>query len=326
MRKPKIWCLLFSSIMLASGGAFSQVPSTTFPNKPIVVIQPSTPGGSGDVYYRHYTQAITTNTGWKFIMDFKPGAGGTIGCAYVAKSAPDGHTLLLIASTLTSTPIMQPNLPYDTVKSFAPISLLGNQTNALLVSAKFPAKTLQEYVAYAKASPGKLNYANNGVGGYAYLVGAALHHMMGIQVTDVQYKGGGQIAVALAAGEVDATITGVAGYLPLVKSGNLRLIGLAGIKRAPNLPDLPTLSEQGAKGFDYAGWYGILAPARTPISTVRALNAEFVKATKDPDLLANLSPVTMVTSSTPEEFSELIVRQIDRWHQLAKEANLKLTE
>jgi tripartite-type tricarboxylate transporter receptor subunit TctC len=181
-------------------------------------------------------------------------------------------------------------------------------------------------VAYAKVNPGKLNYANNGVGGYAYLVGAALHHMMGIQVTDIQYKSGAHIATAMISGEADATITGIAGYLPHVKAGKLRLIGLAGIKRAPNLPDLPTLSEQGATGFDYSGWYGILAPAKTPNSVVMAINAEIVKATKDRELLETLSPVTIVTSSTPEEFRALIVRQIQTWHDLAKSAKLKLTE
>ena len=319
-------CLLFSTMILTSGAALAQAPSPAFPAKPIVWILPSLPGGSGDVYVRLYTQVITANTGWKFVMDYKPGAGAIIGTAYVAKAAPDGFTLLLAASTFTSTPLMQPDLPYDTVNSFAPISLLGNQTNALLVSAKFPAKNLKEYVAYAKANPGKLNFANNGVGGYAHLVSAALHHQMGITSTYINYKAGPQILAALMSGEADATITGIAGYMPQVKTGKLRLIGLAGIKRAPNLPDLPTLSEQGATGFDYAGWFGVLAPARTPVPIIRALNAEIVKATKDPELLEKLSPVTIVTSSTPEEFSELIVRQIARWQQLVKETNLRLTE
>ncbi len=324
--KTPYGCLLFSTMILTSGPAWAQAPSPAFPTKPIFWVLPSLPGGSGDVYVRLYTQVITANVGWKFVMDYKPGNGATIGTTYVAKAAPDGHTLLLAASTFTSTPLVQRDLPYDSVKSFAPISLLGNQTNALLVSAKFPAKNLKEYVAYAKANPGKLNFANNGVGGYAHLVSAALHHQMGITSTYINYKAGPQIATALISGEADATITGIAGYLPHVKAGKMHMIGLAGIKRAPNLPDLPTLAEQGATGFDYAGWFGVLAPARTPASTVRAINAEIVKATKDPELLEKLSPVTIVTSSTPEEFSELIARQIARWQQLVKDTNLNLTE
>ena len=321
--RRKLFCS--ASLMVLAGAAFAQAP-VPFPTKPIVWILPSSAGGSGDVYFQTYTRVMTANTGWRFVIDYKPGAGGIIGAAYVAKAAPDGHTVLLAASTFSSTPLTQPKLPYDTVKSFAPVSLLGNQTNALIVSAKFPARNLQEYVAYAKANPGKLNFANNGVGGYAHLVSAALHHQMGITATDIYYKGSAERAAAMVSGEVDATITGIAGYLPLVKAGKLRMIGLAGITRAPNLPDLPTLAEQGATGFDYAGWFGVLAPAGTPVSTVRAMSAEIAKATKDPELLKRLSPVTIVASSTPEEFSDLIVKQIARWHQLAKDANIKLTE
>jgi tripartite-type tricarboxylate transporter receptor subunit TctC len=318
--------VLFFCLVTASGALHAQNPVPGFPTKPITIILPSTAGGSGDVYSRIYTQVITRNTGWKFVVDYKPGAGSTLGTAYVAKSPPDGHTLLLIASTFTSTPLTYPDLPYDTIKSFAPVSLLGNQTNALISSAHLPATNLQEYVAFAKANPGKLNFGNNGIGGYAHLVGSALHYMMGIQVADITYKGGSQIANDLISGQIHSTMSGISGYMPFIKAGKLRLLGVTAIKRTPNLPDVPTLSEQGATGFDYSGWIGIIAPAATPRPTVMALNAEIVKATKDPELLEKLSPVTIVASSTPEEFRDLIIRQTNGWPKLVRDAHIKLTE
>ena len=249
-----------------------------WPSKTIVIVVATSPGSAGDIYSRLYSLKISEVTGWRFVVDNKPGAGAILGTTFAAKAAPDGHTLLNASSSMTTAPILYKNLSFDPVKSFTAITLLSNAPSMLLVRTGFPAKTLQEYVAYVKANPGKVNFGTTGIGSIAHLTGFQLHRILGLEVTYVPYKGPADIANAIMSGEIHSTLGAMTVNIPMVKAGKASILGVSTLTRNRMIPDVPTLSEAGATGFEHDAWTGLVAPSAVPSAIINRLSTEFQKA------------------------------------------------
>ncbi len=295
-----------------------------WPSRTIVIVVATSPGSAGDIYSRLYSQKISEVTGWRFVVDNKPGAGAILGTTFAARSAPNGHTLLNASSSMTTAPILYKNLSFDPVKSFTAITLLSNAPSMLLVRTGFPAKTLQEYVAYVKANPGKVNFGTTGIGSIAHLTGFQLHRILGLEVTYVPYKGPADIANAIMSGEIHTTLGAMTVNIPMVKAGKASILGVSTLARNRMIPDVPTLSEAGAQGFEHDAWTGLVAPSAVPAAIINRLSSEFQKAGRHPDIVQKLAPTgQLFGGSSPEEFQRLIVRETERWKALAREVNLE---
>jgi len=303
------------------------VAQNTFPTRPIMIIVPGTPGSAGDIFSRLYSQKIAESTGWVFVVENKPGAGAALGSAFVARSAPDGQTLLNASSSMTAAPVLLKNPPFDPVKSFSPISLLSITPSIVMVTPGFPAKNIREYQAYAKANPGKVNFGTTGIGSAGHLGGLNINQVLGVEVTYIHYKGTAGVGTALSSGEIHISTGGMTANLPLVKSGKVRLLGVTSTKRNSMLPDVPTLDESGARGIDHDAWTGIVGPAGIPAAIVKRLSDEFQKAGKHPEIVARLSDSGQAYGgSTAEHMRFLIERQTERYQQVVKAANVDLRE
>lgn len=311
-------------VTLIPGSVFSQGPSDAYPSKPVTVVSPYSPGGSGDFEARLYATKISGFMGQQFIVSNKPGAGTRIGIGYVAKSAPDGYTLLGVTASLSVVPAVHKDLSFDVIRDFAPVSLVSKRASVLLVHPSFPAKNFGEYVAYAKSNPGKINFGTSGIGDIIHLAGEWLHSSTNTKVTFVHYKGGGPAIQDLVAGRLDVTIFALVSALQLVKSGKLRAVAMADDKRSKLLPDLPTIAEQGVPGYNFATWFGFLAPVGTPAAIVNKLSEEFAKVAKAPDIAGMMEAKgsTMI-GSTPEEFRQVIVTETERWRKVVHNAGIK---
>lgn len=304
----------------------AQDAAANFPSRQILIVVPQTPGSAGDIYSRLYSQKISEATGWRMVVENKPGGGTTIGINFVHRSAPDGHTLLNTSTTLLANPLIYKNAP-DPIKEFQAVSLLSRASSMLLIQANSPIKTVKEYVAFAKANPGKLNYGTSGVGSIIHLNGIWLHRLLGVEVTFVPYKGAGDIFNAMMSGEVHTTLGAMTVNLPLVKAGKAHSLGISSFERNPVVPDMVPLADQGAPGFEYDAWTGIVAQSAVPMPVIRKLNAEFLKAGNSPDVLKRLAPSGQTKGgSTVEEYQAILVREATRWKTLAKDANLKLQD
>jgi tripartite-type tricarboxylate transporter receptor subunit TctC len=306
---------------LASGAAAAQ----TYPSKPIRIVVPFTPGGSTDILARSLGQKL--NEAWKqpVIVENRPGAGGAIGAELVAKAAPDGYTLLMgHIGTLAVNPTFYPKLPYDAVKSFAPVALIASVPNVLVVHPSVPAKDVAELVALAKAKPGSLTYSTGGNGSAAHLAMEYFKLQTGTDIVHVPYKGAAPAVTDVVAGQVSMTMTGAPALMPHVQAGKLRALGVSSPKRLAAFPQLPTIAEAGVKGFDATQWYGVVAPAGTPADVVRKLNAEIRAIMQSPEMQERLrTEGAIATVSTPEEFAKLIAAEIERWGKVIRTAGMK---
>lgn len=313
-----------SAVMAAALSGPAPAQSGTWPVKPIVIVVPQTPGSAGDIYSRLYGQKVTENTGWRILVENRPGAGSTLGTNLVARAVPDGHTLLNTSASLTANPLIYKDAP-EPLKVFQAVTLLSRAPSMLLVRADFPARTFQEYVAYARANPGKINFGTSGYGGTTHLGGVWLHALVDVRVTYVPYKGSGDLVTAMMAGEIHAILGAMTVNLPLVNEGRARSLGISTPERNPVVPDMPPLTEVGAKGFEYDAWTGIVAPAAVPMPVITRLNAEFVKAGAHPDVIKRLAPSGQrAGGSSIEEFRRILASETERWRSIARDANLKL--
>jgi tripartite-type tricarboxylate transporter receptor subunit TctC len=312
--------------------AFSIMPiamaDDTYPNKPIRIIVPFTPGGSPDILARAVGQKITESTGVAVVVENVPGAGGTIGADRVAKATPDGYTLLMgHVGTLAVAPSVYPQLPYDPVKSFAAVALVAKVPNVLAVNASMPVKNISELVAYLKANPGKVNYGSGGNGSAAHL--AMEYFKMNTQtfIVHVPYRGTAPAVMDTVAGQIQMVFTGAPAIIPMVKSGKLKALGVSSLKRMDSLPDVPTLSESGVKGlngFEADQWYGLVAPAGTPVAITQKLNQVVNKSLSAQDVSTRLrSEGAIATPTTPENFEQLIQSEIKRWRAVVIKAGIK---
>lgn len=324
MRELHLNVCLAAVLSACSVAALAQ-GADSYPSRPVTVIIPYAPGASAETETRLYTVKMAQNLGRPFIHDFKPGAGASIGTAYVAKSAPDGYILGAVAGGFNFAPAFYvENPPYDPVKDFAPIALMSKRPTMFLVGPSLPVNTMQEYIAYARANPGKINFATTGQGASYHIVGAWLHGQTNTQVTFIHYKGGGPLWVDMLAGRVNAAPVTFLMGLQFVKSGKLRPIANMGLERSPFLPDLRTMEEQGFPGFDYPSWAGYVAPAATPAAIVAKLNAEFVKAGRSPDVIQRIEEQGgVMVASTPDYFRKVIVTESARWKKVVQDNNIK---
>jgi len=297
-----------------------------FPSKALTVVVPLAAGGPIDAETRLYTTKLAENTKWQVLVDNRGGAAGTIAMGMVLKAPADGHTLLVQSTGYTMIPALYSDLPFDPIRDFAPVSLMSTRSNMLVVTSSLPAKTVAEYIAFAKANPGKINFGDTGAGGAVHLPGAWLHSITGTQATFVHYKGTGPLLPDLVAGRIHATNAFPVIASALVKAGKLRALGVTGGKRLRLLPDIPAIAET-VPGCEYSSWTGLFAAARTPAAIVNRLSAEFVKVAKDPEIVRRLDEEYAVAEgNTPEQFRQYLAPQFDRWRKLVQETGIKLEE
>jgi tripartite-type tricarboxylate transporter receptor subunit TctC len=308
---------------LLAFGAFAQSASS-FPTKPITIIVPASPGGAIDITARLIGQKLTEAWGKSVVIENKGGATGTIGTDAVAKAAPDGYTLALVASSHAINPSMFKKLPYDTVKGFEPVILTHIVPLMLVVNNAVPAKTVMELVAYGKAKPGELTFASSGPGGAPHMSGELFASMTGVQMLHIPYKGSTAAHADLLSGRTLLMFDTVAAINPHVKAGSLRALAVTTSKRSAAAPDVPTMAEAGIVGYETSTWGGILAPAGTPKDVVAKLNAEMNKALASPDvrqkmLASGIEP----GGGSPQDFADFIQSEMVKWSRVAKAANIQ---
>ncbi|MGO4809020.1 Bug family tripartite tricarboxylate transporter substrate binding protein [Cupriavidus sp. 2MCAB6] len=295
-----------------------------FPSRPIRMIVPWPAGGSVDVATRIVAEKLTLSLGQQVIVDNRPGAGGNIGAAAGAKAAPDGYTLLVATTPMLINQSLYGGLPFDTVKSFAPVSLLVTLNYVLVVNPAV-ASSVKELVVQAKARPGQISYASSGPGTQLHLLGEAFRQQAGIDIVHVPYKGAPPALTDMIGGHIQMMFPGLPVVQPLLKSGQLKALAVVGKRRLALLPDVPTMAEAGFPGVDSTEWYGVVAPAGTPKNIVARLNGEIVKALNMPDVHARLANKGFEPAGgTAEQFSALIGAEQVSWASLVRQLNLRL--
>lgn len=314
--------LLLGSLLAAS---LSAGWAQTYPTKPVKLIVPFAPGGFTDVVARILGLRLSTAMGQQFVIENKAGAGSIIGTDFVAKSAPDGYTLVMVSTTHVISPWIYKNMPYDPIKSFTAVSKLVDSPYVLLVNPKVPARNVQEFIALAKAAPDTIHYASSGNGSSQHLMGGLFVSMTGARLKHVPYKGSGGAATDLVAGVVESSFAGVPNALAQVPQGRLKALAVTTAKRIPQLPDIPTLQEAGVPGYEASVWLALLAPAGTPRDIVTRLNTEIGKLMSSPETRKALYDAGVeVAHSTPEAMSDYMVQEMDRWGKVVKETGIKL--
>ena len=321
--------LLLAGVALAalSGSVFAQGAAATFPSRPVTIISPFAPGGSVDIESRLYAPVIGKLLGQPFVVDYKAGAGTTIGIGYVVKAPPDGYTLLGHTTAMTVVPAFYKDLPYDILKDLAPVSLMAKRTSVLMASNTFAPRSFKEYIAYAKANPGKVNYGTAGSGEISHLAGAWLHSLTGTTVTFIPFKGTGPALQELMAGRVDVASGIMSAALPLLEPGKVRMLAVLGRERTRQYPDIPTVAEMGVPEYDYTAWMGFLAPAATPAAIVNKLSEGFAKVVKTPEIAAQIERQSATAvGSTPAEFRKLIATEVTRWQKVVSDSGITLVQ
>jgi tripartite-type tricarboxylate transporter receptor subunit TctC len=297
-----------------------------YPGKPIRIVVPFPPGGTTDILARAVGQQLAQAWGQQVIVDNRPGAGGNIGSELVAKSAPDGYTLLMgTVGTHAINPSLYAKMPYDHVKDFTPVILVAGVPNVLVVHPSVPANTVAELIAYGKANPGKLNFASSGSGTSIHLAGELFKVQTGLQMTHVPYKGSAPAIQDLLGGQVQLMFDNLPSALPQIKAGKLRALGVTSATRAAALPDVPTIAESGLPGFEASSWFGLLAPAGTPADVVARLDAEVAKWLASPEAKEKLlAQGAIAGGGTPEDFAKHIAAETAKWAKVVKESGAKV--
>jgi len=316
---------LAAAFALGCLGFAAAAPAQDYPVRAITWISPWAPGGGNDILSRAIGAEISRTLGQPVVVENKPGASGTIGTDMVAKAAPDGYTLTLGAgATHATAPSMNPALPYDPVRDFTAISLVGTVANVLVIHPAIPAKTVDELIAWLKANPGKANYSSVGNGSMQHLAGELFKQQAGVQIEHVPYKGTAPALTDLAAGRIQLAFESMPTVLPLVRGGQIRAIAVTTPQRSALMPELPSLDEAGLKGFDVTVWYGVFGPGGMPRPVVDKLNAAIVAAVKSPDLAKRLNDLGAdVVGGTPAQLDGYLKDQIARWSTFIKANNIK---
>ena len=312
-------------ILLAAGPTFfsSALLADNYPSKPITLVAVFGPGSASDTICRVIAQPLSIALNESVIVESRPGANGALAALYVARSASDGHTLLMATnSPLSVVPFLMKNVSYDPVKDFTPVTRVGSFTLMLVVNPSLPVKTVKELIEYAKANPGKLSFASANTSGI--VAGETLIHWAEIDMLHVPYKSSPPAIQDVLAGRVSMMFTDLTTGLPHVRSGALRALAVTRLQRSPLFPELPTLDEAGVAGFDMDSWAGIVAPAHTPPTIVTKLNKELRKIIDDPDVKAKLGNAGFEAfSSTPKEFGDFIKVQLDKWGKMVRDAGIQ---
>jgi tripartite-type tricarboxylate transporter receptor subunit TctC len=316
---PHCRLALTLALVLTGGSALAQA----WPGKPIHLVVPFPPGGTTDVLARALGDKLAQSLGQPIIVENKAGAGATLGADYVAKSKPDGYTLLMGAVHHTIAPAVYKKLPYDFQKDFAPITTVALVPNVLVVNANTPAKSTAELVALAKAQPGKLTYGSNGNGTAQHLIGTQFESLTGTDIIHVPYKGSGPLAVDLLGGQITLSFDTITPVLQHIKGGKLRALAVTTAKRSSALPDVPTLDEVGLKGFNIGTWFGVLAPAATPKDITLRLNTEIVKVVQSPDFRKRMEEIgAEPIGNSAEQMAQQIKDETDKFAKLVKDSKV----
>jgi tripartite-type tricarboxylate transporter receptor subunit TctC len=319
-KRTTLFKLAALGAVFASGLAQAQA---NYPSRTVVIVNPWAAAGPAEALLRPIAERLTQRLGQPFVIETKAGANGTIGSNFVARAKPDGYTLLFgHAGPIAISPGMAQKPPYDTMKDFAPITQVSSGATVLVVRADFQAKTLKEFMDYAKANPGKVSYGSVGPGSTTHIAGATLARMLGTEMIHVPYKGSAPINTDLIGGAITSAFVNIAGAMPLIKEGRLRALATTTLKRPAVFPDLPTVHEV-LPGFEINSWYGLLAPAGTPPEIVDRLHKEVAEILKQPDISER-----MITNgndpegTTPQEFSAKIKADLVRWADAIRAANV----
>ena len=326
MRSLVRWRIVAASIALAlplaaTLPAFAQ----EYPNRPVKVVVPFSPGGAVDGPMRVIAQELGKRMGQQVVVENKPGAGATIGSELVARAAPDGYTLLLASQTNAISASLYNKLAYDPIDDFAPISLIGEEPGVLVVNPALPVKTFQEFIAYVKERPGQVDYASSGNGSGQHLFAALLASSTGLKMNHIPYKGSGQATTDLLGGQVMVSIPGTAGMVGHIKAGKLRALAVTGAKRSPQLPDVPTVMESGVPGFEAYVWMGLLAPKGTPPAIVDRLYRELAAVLATTEVKTYMATAGIeIVGSTPAEFGRFFRAEKDLWAKVVRETGAKI--
>src|SRR5688572_21935325 len=295
-----------------------------YPSRPVRLVVPFAPGGGADISARTIAAKLGERFREQVLVDNRPGAGGNVGTDLVAKSPPDGHTLLLVSSSYGANPALY-KLSFDPVDGFEPITLVSQQPFILVVHPSLPARSVKELIALARAQPGSLNYASSGAGGIVHLGTEYFKSMTGVDIVHIPYKGGNTAHNDLVAGFVQVYFGTILSTLPVVKSGKLRALGVSTEKRNSALPAVPTVAEAGVAGFSFSGWYAMLAPLRTPGAITAVLHREIVALLQAPEVRERLAAEgSTVVAGSPEELRAHLQRDIQKWQKVVKAANIRL--
>lgn len=311
-------------MLVLAGGATAQDAATTYPQRPVRLVVPFVPGGTADTISRILSDRLHSRLGKPVVLDNRAGANSVVGCEIVANANPDGHTMILVAAGFAVNPSLRKKLPYDSLRDFAPVGLAGTGPYLLVIHASIPASTVSEFIAWGKQRPGQVSYASTGVGSPPHLSMELLKSMAGIDFTHIPYKGGGAVLPDLLSGRVPLHFSSVSTGAPHVRAGRLKAIAMTTPKRSPSMPEVPTFDESGLKGYDVTGWYGLLAPGKTPMPIVNRINRELQQVLVDAEALkrfaiAGIEPV----QGTPQDFAALIRREIPKWAKVMKAAGVE---
>jgi len=317
LRMSSVVLLAFTT---CAGSALAQ----TYPAKPIRIIVPQSAGGSTDLVARPLAKVLGETMGTSFVVENRPGAGSIIGSDAVAKAPPDGYTLLMVAASFSINPSIYQKLPFDAVADFSPVTQVSAFPNILVVQSSSPIKTVQEFLTTVRAQPGKFNYGSSGIGTGTHLSMEMMKYMAKLDMVHVPYKGGAPAVNALLGGQVQMNLATISTALPHVKSGALRALAVSTGQRWPSTPDLPTLAEAGLKGYDYASWVGMFAPAKTPAAIVNRLWNESAKAARSAEIKTVLAQeAAEPIGNSPEQFASIVEREIATWKKVVEAAGIK---
>ena len=310
---------------IAAGLAFSlwafSVLAQDYPSRPVRIVIPLSPGGTTDVPGRIIAQKLSGTLGQQFFVENRAGAGGTIGTDYVAKSKPDGYTLLLTASPFVIAPHVYKTMPYDTLADFAPVVRIATGPYVLVVHPSLGVNSVKDLIAAAKKEPGKIDFASSGNGGAQHLVTELFMYMAGIKLNHVPYKGSGPAQQDLMSGIVKVSFVGTPIAIPHMKSGRLKALGVSTAKRSPEMPDVPTIAEAGVPGYEAIVWIGLLAPAGTPRDIVAKLNGEIAKLVRAEEVKKLIAPTGMEPDpDTPAQFAAYLKADYDKWGKVVRDS------
>jgi tripartite-type tricarboxylate transporter receptor subunit TctC len=313
------------AVLVAGAALCSAAAAQDYPNRPIKIIVPFSPGGAVDGPTRVVAQELGKRLKQQVIIDNRPGAGATIGSGEVAKSPPDGYTLLLASQTNAISATLYPRLPFAPIDDFVGISLLGREPGVLVAHPGLPVKNLAELIAYAKQRSGQLNYASSGNGSGQHLFMAMFASMADLQMTHIPYRGSGQATTDLLAGTVPLAFPGTAGMIGHIKAGKLKPLAVSGVTRSPQLPDVPTLAESGIAGYSAYVWMGLLAPKGTPAAVIERLHRELKVVMASPEVKSHFAEAGIeIMSSTPAEMDGYFREERDRWARVIKDIGAKI--
>lgn len=308
--------------LLSAGLATAQVEN--YPIRPVRVISPFPAGGSVDLVARMVGAKLSESLGQQVVIDNRSGASGNIGAEVAARAAPDGYTLMVHTIPFVANTFLYSRVPYDVLSDFVPISLLTSSPSLLTVHPSVPARSVRELLALAKSRPGALNYASAGIGTNPHIAGELFNYLGKVNIVAVHFKGGGPGLIAAVSGEVGITFTNFAETSTLVKAGKLRALGVSSTKRAPAMPDVPTIAEAGLPGYEFVTWHGMLAPKGTPRPIIVLLNERIRKTMTAPDQAQRFHERGLdVIASTPEEFSAHLKSELQKWGRVIKERGMR---